>query len=158
MSNLQCPNCGSDRIETRDVAQRTGGTLGGLAGAAGGIAGALRGARAGFTLGMAAGPVGGGVGTVIGVVLGGLGGGALGTEVGAIFGRVIDDRVLNNCRCTACGHAFSGRRGASEGPWSSPGSSPVSSSSFRPTGPGGPSGSSSLDDPYYDDPEGPDLD
>jgi rubredoxin len=118
LSYLQCPKCGSDRIEQRDVAQRTGGTLGGLAGAAGGIAGALRGGRAGFTLGMAAGPVGSGVGTVIGVILGGLGGGALGTEVGAIFGRVVDDRVLNNCRCMTCGHEFSGRRGASEPPFS----------------------------------------
>jgi DNA-directed RNA polymerase subunit RPC12/RpoP len=151
LSYLQCPNCGSDRIETRDIAQRTGGTLGGLAGAAGGVAGALRGARAGFAIGMAAGPAGGTLGTVIGVVLGGLGGGALGTEVGAIFGRVVDDRVLNNCRCTTCGHTFSGRRGASDGPWSSP--DPASASSpFRPAGP------SPADGPFYDDPEDPDLD
>ncbi|WP_447772890.1 hypothetical protein [Variovorax boronicumulans] len=129
MSYFQCPNCGSNRIETRDVAQRTGGTLGGLAGAAGGIAGALRGARTGFTIGMAAGPVGGSLGTAIGVVLGALGGGALGTEVGAIFGRVVDDRVLNNCRCTACGHTFSGQRGTSEPPWSS--AEPTAPSPFR---------------------------
>ncbi|MET3497085.1 hypothetical protein [Variovorax boronicumulans] len=135
MSYLQCPKCGSDRIEQRDVAQRTGGTLGGLAGAAGGIAGALRGGRAGFTVGMAAGPVGSGVGTVIGVILGGLGGGALGTEVGAIFGRVVDDRVLNNCRCVACGHAFSGRRGASEAPFS-PTSPMHSTASESPSGMG----------------------
>ncbi|WP_208512898.1 hypothetical protein [Variovorax paradoxus] len=150
MSYVQCPQCGSDRIETRDVAQRTGGTLGGLAGAAGGIAGALRGGRAGFTLGMAAGPIGGSVGTVIGVVLGGLGGGALGTEVGAIFGRVVDDRVLNNCRCMSCGHSFSGRRGASE-PSFSP-SSPMSSE---------PSGSSSGMGPEHagvDDDHDPDFD
>ena len=151
MSYLQCPNCGSNRIETRDIAQRTGGTLGGLAGAAGGVAGALRGARAGFAIGMAAGPAGGTLGTVIGVVLGGLGGGALGTEVGAIFGRVVGDRVLNNCRWATRGHTFSGRRGASDGPWSPPDSSPVSSS-FRATDP------SPTSTPYYDDPEDPDLD
>ena len=134
MSYLQCPQCGSDGIELRDVAQRAGGTLGGLVGAAGGIAGALRGGRVGLSLGMAAGPVGASVGTIVGVVLGGLGGGALGTELGAIFGKVVDDRVLNNCRCTACGHEFSERRGSSEPPWS--GSRPsASSSSFGPDGP-----------------------
>ncbi|MET3916879.1 DNA-directed RNA polymerase subunit RPC12/RpoP [Variovorax sp. OAS795] len=150
MSYIQCPPCGSDRIETRDVAQRTGGTLGGLAGAAGGIAGALRGGRTGFALGMAAGPIGGSVGTVIGVILGGLGGGALGTEVGAIFGRVVDDRVLNNCRCMACGHSFSGRRGASEPPFSP--SPPMSS---------GPSGSPSGMGPEhadFEDDHDPDFD
>lgn len=130
--HLQCPNCGSQRIETRDLAQRTGGTLGGLAGAAGGIAGALRGARAGFTLGMAAGPVGGGIGTVIGVVLGGLGGGALGTELGAIFGRVVDDRVLNNLQCAACGHVFTGRRGSDAPDASSSSSTPWSPGPQRP--------------------------
>lgn len=133
MSYFQCPNCGSNRIETRDLAQRTGGTLGGLAGAAGGIAGALRGARAGLTIGMAAGPVGGSLGTAIGVVLGALGGGALGTEVGAIFGRVVDDRVLNNCRCTACGHIFSGQRGTGDPPWSS--GEPATPAPFRPVNP-----------------------
>lgn len=148
MTYLQCPKCGSDRIEARDIAQRTGGTLGGLAGAAGGVAGALRGARTGFTVGMALGPVGGTLGTAIGVVLGGLGGGALGTEVGAIFGRVIDDRVLNNCRCAACGHTFSGKRGAGEPPW--PSSESPSSSSYRPEGSGPDMNPYGLDpdDPY----------
>lgn len=149
MSYFQCPNCGSNRIETRDVAQRTGGTLGGLAGAAGGIAGALRGARTGFTIGMAAGPVGGSLGTAIGVVLGALGGGALGTEVGAIFGRVVDDRVLNNCRCTACGHTFSGQRGASEPPW--PSAEPVTPSPFRTMNP------DSEPNPDEIDPDDPDF-
>jgi len=142
LSYLHCPQCGCDRIETRDVAQRTGGTLGGLAGAAGGIAGALRGGRTGFALGMAAGPIGGGVGTVIGAVLGGLGGGALGTELGAIFGRVVDDRVLNNCKCAACGHVFSGRRGSGD----APGASTTSPSSpLRPHG-SGPFSSTHFDD------------
>ncbi|MDR6522173.1 DNA-directed RNA polymerase subunit RPC12/RpoP [Variovorax paradoxus] len=148
MTYLQCPNCGSDRIEARDIGQRTGGTLGGLAGAAGGVAGALRGARAGFTAGIAFGPAGGTLGTVIGVVLGGLGGGALGTEIGAIFGRVIDDRVLNNCRCAACGHTFSGRRGA-EPPWPASDSLSPSPSPYRPEGSG------PGMDPYDADPDDP---
>lgn len=151
MLYLQCPNCGSDRIETRDVAQRTGGTLGGLAGAAGGIAGALRGARTGFAIGMAAGPIGGTLGTAIGVVLGGLGGGALGTEVGAIFGRVVDERVLKNYQCTACNHSFSGRRGSDDPPWPSSAPSPAASP-LRPVGPG------QGMDPDDIDPDDPDFD
>lgn len=149
MTYLQCPQCGSDRIELRDVAQRTGGTLGGIVGAAGGIAGALRGGRAGLSIGMAAGPIGASVGTIVGVVLGGLGGGALGTELGAVFGKVVDDRVLNNCRCIACGHEFSGHRGSSEPPWSPPSPAASPSSPFRSDGP------SSGADPYDDDPEDP---
>ena len=69
-------------------------------------------------------------------------------EVGAVFGRVIDDRVLNNCRCAACGHTFSGKRGAGEPPW--PSSESPSSSSYRPEGSGPDMNPYGLDpdDPY----------
>lgn len=112
MPSLPCPQCGSERIETRDFAQRTGGALGGVAGAAGGVAGTLPGAQLGLAIGLAGGPFGATLGTVIGAILGGLCGAALGCEVGATFGQVVDDRVLDNYRCLACGHTFGNRQPA----------------------------------------------
>ena len=56
MTLLQCPQCQSMRIQTKNTAKKAGGTIGALAGAASGAAGALRGASLGLAVGALAGP------------------------------------------------------------------------------------------------------
>jgi hypothetical protein len=42
-----------------------------------------------------------------GAVIGALLGGATGASAGVILGDVLDERVLDNYRCLACGYSFS---------------------------------------------------
>lgn len=103
--SLQCPRCASERIDTKDIARKTAGSVGTVAGAAGGAIGALNGAEIGGSVGTLAGP--GGV--VFGVLVGLLVGGGTGCVLGASLGEVIDQHVLNNCMCLQCGYTFSPR-------------------------------------------------
>ena len=108
---IQCPQCQSERIHTRNLAKKAGGALGTAAGTASGIASALRGATAGASVGASAGslagPGGSLIGTVAGAILGGLVAGAAGGAMGAMLGEVVDDAVFDNFRCLACGYTFS---------------------------------------------------
>jgi hypothetical protein len=102
-----CPKCQSDRVDASNRARKTGGAVGAVAGTASGIAFALSGAETGAAVGVLAGPAGALCGTIAGAVIAGLIGGTAGCATGSVFGEVIDDKVLDNFRCHACGHTFS---------------------------------------------------
>ncbi|WP_431821316.1 hypothetical protein [Burkholderia sp. F1] len=102
-----CPQCQSHRTEPRHVARRIGGTVGAAAGATGAVAIALSGAEAGATAGLIAGPIGSACGGVAGAILAGLIAGAAGCATGAAFGEAVDQKILDNWRCRACGRTFS---------------------------------------------------
>jgi hypothetical protein len=105
-----CPACQSPRTRPRHLARRIGGAIGATAGATGAIAIALSGAEAGATAGLIAGliagPVGSACGGIAGAILAGLVAGTAGCATGAACGEAIDQKVLNNWQCTACGHTF----------------------------------------------------
>ncbi|MCX5541474.1 hypothetical protein M3A49_18545 [Paraburkholderia sp. CNPSo 3076] len=102
-----CPQCQSAQTEPRHTARRIGGAVGAAAGATGAIALALSGAETGAAVGVLAGPAGAVCGAIAGAVIAGLIGGTAGCATGSVFGEVIDDKVLDNFRCHACGHTFS---------------------------------------------------
>lgn len=102
-----CPKCRSDRIKLKNYAKRTGSTIGTAAGVAAGAAGMLSGAEIGATSGSLAGPAGIFIGGIAGAILGALLGGSAGCTIGAKFGAVIDENILDNYHCLACGHTFS---------------------------------------------------
>ena len=102
-----CPICMSERIATLDRARRTGGTIGLVGGSVGGAASVLSGARTGMAIGSVAGPPGVWTGAIVGALVAACVGGATGGIAGAQLGEVIDERILDNCRCLACGHTFS---------------------------------------------------
>lgn len=102
-----CPQCQSSRIQCRDYARRAGGTVGLAAGAVVGTSSALGGAETGLAVGFAAGPLG----AFAGALIGGLVCAAAGCVAGARLGSVIDDQVLDNYCCLACGHSFSSSQG-----------------------------------------------
>lgn len=104
---VPCPRCQSLRTEPRHVVRRIGGAIGAAAGATSAVAFALSGAEAGATAGLVAGPIGSACGSVAGAILAGLIAGAAGCATGATFGDAVDQKILDNWRCLACGRAFS---------------------------------------------------
>lgn len=109
MPFIECPNCQSVRIGTRNTGRKTGGAIGTVAGAASGAAGALGGAEIGGSVGAVAGPAGALLGAFAGAILGGLFGGAAGGAVGASLGETVDTNILDNYRCLDCGESFSAK-------------------------------------------------
>jgi len=101
-----CPQCGSSRIEARDLGKKAGSTIGAVAGAASGAAAILSGAEAGATVGVLAGPAGALLGGVAGALLGGFFGGAAGCAAGAAVGEALDESILGNRQCLDCHHTF----------------------------------------------------
>ena len=102
-----CPNCKSDRVDTKDVAKKTCGFLGVVGGVASGTTGTFGGAEVGGTIGMIAGPAGVALGSFSGAFMGALLAGAAGGVAGAKPGEVIDDRILDNYQCLDCHYVFS---------------------------------------------------
>jgi len=105
-SHRLCPRCGSEHVEKRNQARKTGSTIGAVAGATSGVAMTLSGAEVGATVGLIAGPIGSVFGGLAGAILAGLAASAAGCAAGAAMGEVIDENVLDNHRCVACGHTF----------------------------------------------------
>lgn len=101
-----CPQCQSTQTAPRHMARRIGGAVGAAAGATSAIALALAGAETGAAIGVPAGPIGAVCGSVAGAILAGLIAGATGCATGAAFGEALDQKVLNNWRCIACGRTF----------------------------------------------------
>lgn len=101
-----CPRCGSDYVEKRNQARKAGSTIGAVAGATSGVAMTLSGAEVGATVGLIAGPIGSVFGGLAGAILAGLAASAAGCAAGAAMGEVIDENVLDNHRCSDCGHTF----------------------------------------------------
>jgi uncharacterized protein YcfJ len=60
--------------------------------------------------GMAAGPVGAVLGGFAGALLGGLLGGAAGGATGSKCGEYVDENILDNYQCLACGYSFNKRK------------------------------------------------
>lgn len=104
---VRCPHCLSSRIDTRNLARKAGSTIGSVAGATGAMTAALAGAETGAVVGSFAGPAGTIFGGLAGAVIAGLVGSAAGCAAGSVVGAAIDDNVLDNHLCLACGHAFS---------------------------------------------------
>jgi hypothetical protein len=105
--SIQCPQCGSTQIITRDFGRKTGGAVGTVAGGLTGMSGALSGGRIGMTVGVVAGPVGTALGCLAGALIGGMVGAATVGVAGAKLGEVLDTRVLDNLECRQCAHSFS---------------------------------------------------
>ncbi|WP_319244028.1 hypothetical protein [uncultured Propionivibrio sp.] len=107
---MNCPNCLSAQIETKDYAKKAAATVGFLGGTASGIASARNGAEIGSivggSIGCIAGPTGSRVGKWIGALVGGMVGGITGALTGAQLGHVIDERLFDNYHCLACDHHF----------------------------------------------------
>jgi outer membrane lipoprotein SlyB len=91
---IECPNCQSTRIVSKDVGKKTEGVIG-----------AVGGAEVGGAIGLLAGPAG----VMVGSLLGALIGGAAGSIAGAKLGEVVDNHVLDNYRCLSCDYEFSQR-------------------------------------------------
>lgn len=106
MSHRSCPRCGSNYVERRNQARKAGSAIGAVAGATSGVAMTLSGAEVGATVRLMAGPIGSVFGGLAGAILAGLAASAAGCAAGAAVGEVIDKNVLDNHRCSACGHTF----------------------------------------------------
>lgn len=106
-SILCCPKCDSPRVGPRNLARKTGGAIGAVAGATGGIAVALSNSNSSPASVLVAAPVGAVCGAIAGAVIAGLVGGAAGCATGSAFGEIVDEKVLDNFRCMACGYLFS---------------------------------------------------
>lgn len=104
-----CPRCGSQHIITHDYGRKTGTVVGSTAGAASSIATALGGAETGAALGLIVGPIGSLFGGMAGAIMGALIGGAAGGVAGAALGEQVDNALLDNHTCQACGHTFGER-------------------------------------------------
>jgi hypothetical protein len=105
--SIQCPQCGSHRITTRDIGRKAGGAIGTVAGGCTGMSSVLAGARIGTVVGIVAGPAGSTLGCLAGALIGGLIGAATVGVAGAKLGEVLDARVLDNHQCLQCDHVFS---------------------------------------------------
>jgi hypothetical protein len=99
----RCPECRSTHIDEPNVARRFGGAIGAIAGTTSGVALALTGAE----IGLLAGPIGAVLAAAAGVVIDGIVSGAAGCAAGSRLGRAIDQTILHNQHCRACGHRFS---------------------------------------------------
>lgn len=102
----RCPSCRSERIETRNLGRKAGGLIGTVGGSVGGVASSLSGAEIGMTVGVVAGPPGMVLGGLLGALIGALVGGTAGGLAGAQLGEMVDQRVLDNYHCLACGYTF----------------------------------------------------
>ena len=105
-----CPKCHSDRIGTKNLGRKTGGVIGTVAGAASGAASILREAPTGWGVTSVALPTAAPFSTIASAVLAGLFGGAAGCAVGATLGEAVDEHILDNWQCLACGYTFGQQR------------------------------------------------
>jgi hypothetical protein len=113
MTTICCPRCKSSKIITLDHGRKIGGMVGAVAGAARGTSATLGGAKTGDALSTVAGPSGVILGSLAGIVMDALICGAAGCTTGAIAGEAIDENLLNNYQCQACGFTF-GKQSLSE--------------------------------------------
>lgn len=103
-----CPRCHSVHVETRNRARKLGGAIGAVSGA--GSAMIAAGAKARTISGLVGGPAGFAFSGIANAVLVALVSGAASATTGVKLGEVIDEKVLNNYLCLACGHTFSLKR------------------------------------------------
>ena len=105
-----CPACQCGSIASRAVGKKAGALIGTISGAASGISGALsgaiNGAEIGATLAASTSKTAMPFGLVAGAVLGGITGAIAGCAVGTALGEAVDDSILHNRACLACGRTF----------------------------------------------------
>ncbi|EWH09034.1 hypothetical protein DS2_14709 [Catenovulum agarivorans DS-2] len=100
---FECPKCKSKNTVELNYAKRVAGGICMASSFVASLRTAFTGAQVGMRVGFIAGPVGVPTGAVIGAIAGGL----AGYKLGAKFGEVIDQNILDNCQCLACGYKFS---------------------------------------------------
>lgn len=109
---MMCPNCGSSQVCENNYGRKLGGTLGATGGVIGAIHGAKIGAKAAENIEvdtaeravMKMACVAGGI--TIGVIGGILSAGVASSVAGAGLGKMIDEKVMNHCKCLNCGNKF----------------------------------------------------
>src|SRR5688572_23717214 len=112
---MNCPNCRSERVTTRQLGKKSAAGIGFFTGAAVGAISVLRGAQVGVITGAAFGPVGSAAGGVAGAALAALFAGSAGGAMGAALGSVADENFMNNRECLDCGFTFREERGGQTG-------------------------------------------
>lgn len=109
---MNCPNCRSERVTTRQAGKKAAAGIGFFTGAAVGAITVLRGAQVGVVAGTAfLGPVGAAAGGVAGAALAALFTGSAGGAMGAALGTVADENFMDNRECLDCGFTFREERG-----------------------------------------------
>ncbi len=108
--NIQCPNCRSSRVMTRNRAKKAVGLIGTVGGTVGGATSSLSGGGIGMTVGIVAGPPGMLAGGFLGMLIGAMLGGTTGGIAGVKLGEIVDERILDNYRCLNCDYVFGSHR------------------------------------------------
>lgn len=103
---MKCPTCESERVIPRHSGKKRGATVGMITGAAAGALAAMRGAQFGIVAGAMLGPLGAVGGGVAGAAAGILFGGSAGAAIGSKAGYLVDEALLDNRWCLACGFTF----------------------------------------------------
>lgn len=114
VGKMNCPQCQSSVIKSRNhdqILNTMGGVVLGSAGvAAGAVGGAAAGASTGAAIGTLAGPLGiitgATIGTFVGAISVGVTGGIFGKRFGKRAGSMIDRNIFLDCQCQKCGHRF----------------------------------------------------
>lgn len=106
---MQCPNCKSTNIHTRNIGKKAGGCVGTTTASVAGVNAALTAARVSSLapLGIIAGPGGLALSTLATAIFAGVSAGILGGSAGAALGQVVDKNILDNFECLRCGYRFS---------------------------------------------------
>jgi uncharacterized membrane protein len=101
---LRCPQCNRENIRSNDYARRVTSSLGAFVGAAFGMSGAATGARGNPISELIPPSTRKSAGCVAGALLSGMVCGKIGGVAGAKLGTMIDDNILRNYECLACGY------------------------------------------------------
>ena len=101
--SIYCPKCQSGHIQLLQIGQTTGARIGSISGAIRGITHAIRGPSKNVLLlrllGRGGSPH---INLVCNAIVGAFAGSSLGTAVG----EVLDENIIGNGLCHACGHQF----------------------------------------------------
>ena len=104
---MQCVSCGSTRVESRHYARRLCSVVGGAIGAFIGVSNDDVGDQVNRLIGQYGGVMlSQPVRQMASYLLAGFIAGTVGSRMGEAFGRQIDESILNNYHCLACGHSF----------------------------------------------------
>lgn len=113
---MNCPNCKSARVTTRQSGKKTAAGIGFFTGATAGAISVLRGAQVGMIAGAVIGPAGSAAGGVVGAALAALCAGSAGAAMGAALGSAADETFMDNRECMDCGFTFRDERPGPTGP------------------------------------------
>lgn len=100
--SMNCPRCGSHRLNPHAPGRRVGSRLGALCGASLALINMTRAAPAATSLALIGGPLTGFGAVLLAALFAGSAGGAL----GGALGKLADQNFLNDHKCLDCGFAF----------------------------------------------------